>query len=178
MEQFFSTYLLRHVVVVLLCLAGIIAGMAVDLYFGIRKAKINGEVTTSTGLKKTCEKAQKYLLPFFILVWIDILGAVILKVPIFSMCWSAYCIYCEWRSVLEKSWTKAELRKAEKTMHVVIENKADIAALIQELIQETVKANPAASAQTSLTGKSRKKKTSKQQSDDSSESDDAAGTAQ
>lgn len=170
-EQFFNTYLLRHVVVVVLCLAGIIAGMAVDLYYGIRKAKLNGEVTTSTGLKKTCEKAQKYLLPFFILVWIDILGAVILKVPIFSMCWSAYCIYCEWRSVLEKSWTKAELRKAEKTMNVVIENKADIAALVRELVQETVRAEAAA-------GKSRKtKKTSKQESDDS-KSDDAAGTAQ
>jgi hypothetical protein len=139
--NYLSSHFSTHIILISLCLAGIIAGMIVDLVCGIRKAKINGEATTSTGLKKTCDKAQKYLLPFFILVWIDLLASVFLKAPYFAMAWSAYCIYCEWRSVLEKSWTKAELRKAEKTMTIVVENKKEIAKMVAEIIKQNKEAN-------------------------------------
>lgn len=50
------------------------------------------------------------------------------------MIWTGYCIFCEFKSVREKSWEKAELRKAEKTMSVIIENKDDIARMVAQIL--------------------------------------------
>ena len=55
------------------------------------------------------------------------------------MIWTVYCIFCEFISVREKSWEKAELRKAEKTMSVIIENKEDIAKLAAQILFESNK---------------------------------------
>ena len=37
---------------------------------------------------------------------------------------------------MEKSWKKAELREAAKTMNVIIQNKEDFAKVISELLKE------------------------------------------
>ena len=137
--QTFAVELLsRFAFIVSLCMAAMLVAMVVDLIFGVRKAKRNGEATTSTGFKKTCDKARKYFSPFMATVCIDIIAACAnLQVPIFSMLWSAYCVFCEFISIREKAWQKAEIRKQERTMKVILENKEDIAkTLIQLLNQE------------------------------------------
>ena len=50
--------------IIAICMGALIVSMGVDLFFGIKKAKENGEATTSTGFKKTCDKARKYFSPF------------------------------------------------------------------------------------------------------------------
>jgi hypothetical protein len=67
---------------------------------------------------------------------IDIMAAVVLPAPFFSMLWAAYCVYCEFVSVREKAWTKAELQKAENTMNVIVENKEDIARMVIKLLEQ------------------------------------------
>ena len=129
-----NEHLYLHVLLICICVGGMLIAMAVDLFFGIRKAKALGHATTSTGYKKTCEKGRKYFMPFAVLMMIDIIGCIILPVPFFAMIWAAWCIFCEFKSVREKSWTKAELRKAEKTMNIVVENKDEIAKAIAKLI--------------------------------------------
>lgn len=137
-QTFAVEHLYRFAFIVSLCMAAMLVAMVVDLIFGVRKAKRNGEATTSTGLKKTCDKARKYLSPFMATVCIDIIAACAnLQVPIFSMLWAAYCVFCEFISIREKAWQKAEIRKQERTMKVILENKEDIAkTLIQLLNQE------------------------------------------
>lgn len=137
-QTFAVEHLYRFAFIVSLCMAAMLVAMVVDLIFGVRKAKHNGEATTSTGLKKTCDKARKYFSPFMATVCIDIIAACAnLQVPIFSMLWSAYCVFCEFISIREKAWQKAEIRKQERTMKVILENKEDIAkTLIQLLNQE------------------------------------------
>lgn len=137
-HTFAVEHLYRFAFIVSLCMAAMLVAMVVDLIFGVRKAKRNGEATTSTGLKKTCDKARKYFSPFMATVCIDIIAACAnLQVPIFSMLWAAYCVFCEFISIREKAWQKAEIRKQERTMKVILENKEDIAkALIQLLNQE------------------------------------------
>lgn len=137
-ETFAVEHLYRFAFIVSLCMAAMLVAMVVDLIFGVRKAKRNGEATTSTGLKKTCDKARKYFSPFMATVCIDIIAACAnLQVPIFSMLWAAYCVFCEFISIREKAWQKAEIRKQERTMKVILENKEDIAkTLIQLLNQE------------------------------------------
>ena len=137
-QTFAVEHLYRFAFIVSLCMAAMLVAMIVDLIFGVRKAKRNGEATTSTGLKKTCDKARKYFSPFMATVCIDIIAACAnLQVPIFSMLWAAYCVFCEFISIREKAWQKAEIRKQERTMKVILENKEDIAkTLIQLLNQE------------------------------------------
>ena len=137
-QTFAVEHLYRFAFIVSLCMAAMLVAMVVDLIFGVRKAKRNGEATTSTGLKKTCDKARKYFSPFMATVCIDIIAACAnLQVPIFSMLWSAYCVFCEFISIREQAWQKAEIRKQERTMKVILENKEDIAkTLIQLLNQE------------------------------------------
>lgn len=140
-QTFAVEHLYRFAFIVSLCMAAMLVAMVVDLIFGVRNAKRNGEATTSTGLKKTCDKARKYFSPFMAAVCIDIIAACAnLQVPIFSMLWAAYCVFCEFISIREKAWQKAEIRKQERTMRVILENKEDIAkTLIQLLNQEQKK---------------------------------------
>lgn len=132
--NFIHDHLLIHVILIALAFAMVIIAMAFDLIFGVKKAKCRGEARTSTGLKKTAAKAQKYFSPMAVLCLIDILSSVIIPFPAFTMAWAIYCILCEFISIREKSWEKAELRKAEKTMSVIIENKDDIAKVLSQIL--------------------------------------------
>ena len=102
---------MMHIVLIALSSAATLGAMAIDFVFGLIKAKKRGEARTSTGYKKTASKAQKYFSPFMVLVFIDLICCVVIPFPVFSMFWAAYCVFCEFKSVREKSWQKAELRK-------------------------------------------------------------------
>lgn len=141
MSEFISEHLMAHILLITLASAMMIVAMIVDLVFGVFKAKQLGQATTSTGLKKTCEKARKYFSPFMVLVCIDLLSSVISPVPAFSLLWASYCIFCEFISVREKAWQKAEMRKQERTMSIILENKDDIAKMIAELIKKQANGN-------------------------------------
>lgn len=136
LQNFLEEHLYLTSLIIVLCVGAIIVAMGVDLVFGIRKAKANGEATTSTGLKKTCTKSKKYFSPLITLVCIDIISCIVIPFPVFTMVWAAYCVSCEFLSVREKSWQKAEIRKQEKTVRILLENKDDIANLIAEAIRK------------------------------------------
>lgn len=135
--QFIHEHMMMHIILIALSTVATICAMAIDFASGLIKAKQRGEARTSTGYKKTAIKAQKYFSPFMVLIFIDLICCVVVPFPVFSMLWAAYCVFCEFKSVREKSWQKAELRKAEKTMSVIIENKDDIAKIAAEILFET-----------------------------------------
>lgn len=137
--NFINEHMMTHIVLIALCIAATIGAMFVDLVSGVMKARQRGEARTSTGYKKTATKAKKYFTPFVELCFIDLLCCVVIPLPIFSMVWTVYCIFCEFTSVREKSWEKAELRKAEKTMNIIIENKDDIAKLVAQVLFDNEK---------------------------------------
>ena len=134
--NFIQDHLMMHIILIAISSAMILTAMIVDLITGIMKAKQRGEARTSQALKKTATKGQKYFTPYLVLVCIDVLTSVIIPFPVFSMLWAAYCILCEFKSVREKSWKKAELRKAERTMNVIIENKDEIAKMAAQILFE------------------------------------------
>ncbi len=137
LTQFLSDHLYKFALIMCVCVGALLAAMAVDLIFGIRKAKINGEATTSTGLKKTCDKARKYFTPYVALLSVDLIATCAgLPVPAFSMLWGIWCCLCEFASIREKAWQKAEIRKAERTMSIILENKGELAQTLLELIKQ------------------------------------------
>ncbi len=135
-EDFVHDHLYLHIVLITLSVAVMLTAMAVDFIAGLAKAKRNGVARTSQGLKMTAAKATKYFTPYMVLVGIDLIACVVVPFPAFSMLWAAYCVFCEFKSVMEKSWQKAEIRKAAKTMNVIIENKDDIAELAAQILFE------------------------------------------
>ena len=122
--------------IIAICMGALVVSMGVDLFFGIKKARQNGEATTSMGLKKTCDKARKYFSPFMVTVCIDLIACIVMPFPVFSMIWAGYCVFCEFMSVREKSWQKAEIRKQEKTISILLENKDDLAKAFAEVLKK------------------------------------------
>ena len=135
-HTFLQEHLYRSALVIAICMGALIVSMAVDLFFGIKKARKNGEATTSKGLKKTCDKARKYFSPFMVTVCIDLIACIVMPFPVFSMIWAGYCVFCEFMSVREKSWQKAEIRKQEKTISILLENKDDLAKAFAEVLNK------------------------------------------
>lgn len=135
-HTFLQEHLYRSALVIAICMGALIVSMAVDLFFGIKKARQNGEATTSMGLKKTCDKARKYFSPFMVTVCIDLIACIVMPFPVFSMIWAGYCVFCEFMSVREKSWQKAEIRKQEKTISILLQNKDDLAKAFAEVLKK------------------------------------------
>lgn len=137
LQTFLREHLYLHIVLIAISVFALLSSMAVDFFAGIHKARQRNEATTSKGFKKTAKKGMKYLMPYMVLVSIDLICSAVLPVPAFSMIWAVYCIFCEFVSVREKAWEKAEMQRAARTMSIVIENKDDIAALVSQLITKT-----------------------------------------
>lgn len=138
-HTFLQEHLYRSALIIAICMGALVVSMGVDLFFGIKKAKENGEATTSRGFKKTCDKARKYFSPFMVAVCIDLIACIVLPFPVFSMIWAGYCVFCEFVSVREKSWQKAEIRKQERTLSIMLENKDDIAKAVVEIMKQAGK---------------------------------------
>ena len=138
-HTFLQEHLYRSALIIAICMGALVVSMGVDLFFGIKKAKENGEATTSRGFKKTCDKARKYFSPFMVAVCIDLIACIVLPFPVFSMIWAGYCVFCEFVSVREKSWQKAEIRRQERTLNVLLENKDDIAKAMIEIMKQAGK---------------------------------------
>lgn len=134
MEEFLNDHLYKQILGVGLAYAGLLLAMAIDLVYGVKKAKELKIARTSTGYKKTATKAQKYLSPMLCLTIVDVMLSICIPLPLFTILWASYCVFCEFKSIREKSWQKAELREAAKTMNVVIKNKDDIAKIVAELL--------------------------------------------
>jgi hypothetical protein len=113
----------------------VVLAMAVDFVAGVRKAHQAGVATTSRGFKMTTEKATKYFLPMLCLSCIDIITSVVLPAPFFTILMGGFNIFCEWKSVLESTHDKQELRDKAHTFNVIVKNKDDIAAIVMQAME-------------------------------------------
>ena len=109
--------------------------MAIDFVAGLRKAKAAGIASNSRGYKMTTEKAAKYFLPMLCLTCVDIMTSVILPAPFFTMLMGGFNIFCEWKSVMESTHDKQEMREAAHTLNVIVKNKDDIVGIITQAME-------------------------------------------
>jgi hypothetical protein len=124
-----------HAVWLALAYIAVIIAMAVDFVAGLRKAKQAGIASTSRGYKMTTEKAAKYFLPMLCLTCVDIMTSVILPAPFFTMLMGGFNIFCEWKSVMESTHDKQEMREAANTLNVIVKNKDDIVGIITQAME-------------------------------------------
>ncbi len=152
-ETFKNASLHIHAVWLALAYIAVIIAMAVDFIAGLRKAKQAGRVTTSRALKMTTEKATKYFLPMLCLSCIDVLTSLVLPAPFFTLLMAAFNILCEWKSVLESTHDKQQLREAANTFNVIVKNKDDIASIIMQAMQMMEKKREIESIQNNINPK-------------------------
>lgn len=125
-----------HVVWWVLTYGAVLFAMFIDLITGLRKAKQAGIATTSRLLKKSCDKAIKYFFPMLCLMPVDILASQFLPLPAFTMLMAAFNIFCEWKSIMEKTHTKREIHDAANTVSVIVKNKDDLAQVFAEVLNK------------------------------------------
>ena len=124
-----------HAVWLALTYIAVILAMAIDFVAGLRKAKAAGIASNSRGYKMTIEKAAKYFLPMLCLTCVDLMTSVILPAPFFTMLMGGFNIFCEWKSVMESTHDKQEMREAANTLNVIVKNKDDIVGIITQAME-------------------------------------------
>ena len=124
-----------HAVWLALTYIAVILAMAIDFVAGLRKAKAAVIASNSRGYKMTTEKAAKYFLPMLCLTCVDIMTSVILPAPFFTMLMGGFNIFCEWKSVMESTHDKQEMREAANTLNVIVKNKDDIVGIITQAME-------------------------------------------
>lgn len=140
MEETIHVFLQEHLylcaLVIFVCFIALLMAMVVDLVAGVMKAKELGIARTSTGYKKSCDKAKKYFPTFIEASMLDVATCIVSPFPIFCVLWTVYLCFCEFKSVREKAFEKAEIRRQDRTMQVVLENREDIAKAIAEAMRQ------------------------------------------
>lgn len=123
-------------VVLMVTYGGVAIAMAIDFVVGVRRACRSGIARRSRTYKMTCTKALKYFAPMLVLTCVDIICAALVAVPAFTMLMGVFNIFCEWKSVMESTHDKEEIRKAASTMTVIIENKDEIGKMLAKILSE------------------------------------------
>ena len=136
LQDFDFTHIKLVVVWWVLTYGAVLFAMFIDLITGLRKAKQAGIATTSRLLKKSCDKAIKYFFPMLCLMPVDILASQFLPLPAFTMLMAAFNIFCEWKSIMEKTHTKKEIHEAAQTVSVIVKNKDDLAQVFAEVLNK------------------------------------------
>ena len=140
MKETIHVFLTEHLylcaLVIFVCFCALLVAMTTDLLSGVIKARELGVARTSTGYKKTCDKAKKYFSTFIAASTIDIVTCVFSPFPIFVIVWTCYLCFCEFKSVREKAFEKAEIRKQDRTMQFILENKEDIARAMVDIMRQ------------------------------------------
>lgn len=136
LQDFDFTHIKLVVVWWVLTYGAVLFAMFIDLITGLRKAKQAGIATTSRLLKKSCDKAIKYFFPMLCLMPVDILASQFLPLPAFTMLMAAFNIFCEWKSIMEKTHTKKEIHEAANTVSVIVKNKDDLAQVFAEVLNK------------------------------------------
>lgn len=114
----------------------VLVAIAIDFVSGVRKARKAGLKRNSRGYKMTCDKAVKYFLPMLCLSCIDFIAAVFFAAPFLTMAMGAFNIFCEWKSVMETTHEKAEMRRAAETIRLIVENHDDKSRAISQLFKD------------------------------------------
>lgn len=132
--SYFTDTAKTHVVVIIIEVVALLVAMGIDFFTGMYKARVNGEKITSRKKKMTAQKANRYFSPFAVLVFMDLIAAVYLPAPLFSIPYAIYLLSCEFTSIREKAWEKAEIERASRTINMVLENREDLAKAIAEIL--------------------------------------------
>lgn len=119
----------------LLMYSGVLLVMLIDLITGIRKARQNGEATTSKGLRKTAQKAMQYYLPMLVLTMIDLVATQITNFPYLTGFYFIFIAVIEFISVYENTHGKGSIQQVVGGVKIAVKDKNDIPKLVADVLE-------------------------------------------
>ena len=139
------------VIVAVMAMLVVLFAMSVDLVSGIRKAKLRGELRTSTALKRTLTKFISYQGGMIIALGVDLLIhmsqllhlfglTAIYGVPVVTCLVGVFLLVVEFISVREKydAKTKKEMQEAASFIAKLVEND-NMRAALKAALEQTEK---------------------------------------
>lgn len=116
------------------CYGAVATAMAADFVAGVMKARRLSTPRTSRRFRQTAEKAGRYLLPMVCLSCVDVMVMAITEIPALTIAMGAFNVFCEFRSVMERTHDKAQIARTEETLDLLMKNKDSMAKLLAELL--------------------------------------------
>lgn len=134
MKQFLLEHFYEHGMWIVLTYTLVVVAMTADLITGIRKSRKLGRKLNSRGYKRTCRKAMDYFLPMTCLSCIDVLASAVTGLPVLTMVFGGYCVFCELKSVMETTCDKAAIRHDISELMEWGENLGELKELLRRTI--------------------------------------------
>lgn len=115
----------------------VLAAVAIDMYFGIRRAKAGGVTRTSIGFRRTLVKTQSYFGLLALMTLIDVIASEFTELPYFTALVSIGIILVELKSVFEniRSVDKG-VEQVPEAIREIVKNKDHLQALLGYLNNE------------------------------------------
>lgn len=135
MKEFLMEHFFEHGMWIVLTYVLVVVAMAVDLVTGVRKSRKSGQAINSRGYKRTCRKAMNYFLPMMCLSCIDVIASAVVGLPVLTMVFGAYCVFCELKSVMETTHDKEAIRNDVRELLELGENIGELRDMIRKLIK-------------------------------------------
>lgn len=131
----------KQLLIVFMCFIIVVLSIGIDLYFGIKKSKVQGVFTHSYGLRQTSKKTVEYLALMLFMFFIDVLNPFwvyfdYVALPLFSIFGAIVLVYTEWKSVREKSSEKFRFAIKENPTEIIdfiLKNKEKIDELVSDV---------------------------------------------
>ncbi|OKY86742.1 MAG: hypothetical protein BHV69_01590 [Bacteroidales bacterium 52_46] len=135
MKEFLMEHFFEHGMWIVLTYVLVVVAMAVDLVTGVRKSRKSGHAINSRGYKRTCRKAMNYFLPMMCLSCIDVIASAVVGLPVLTMVFGAYCVFCELKSVMETTHDKEAIRNDVRELLELGGNIGELREMIRKLIK-------------------------------------------
>ena len=109
----------------------VFTSVLIDLYFGVKRAKLQNIVRTSYGYRRTITKLTSYFGLLLMLSIADIAASVIFKTPYFTVIGALGIIIVEGKSVFENlKQEEKSMDEVQKALLQLFANKEEIKSLI------------------------------------------------
>jgi len=97
----------------------VLGAILIDLFFGVRRARLQGVVRTSYGFRRTITKATTYFGLLMMLTIADVLASIIFRLPYFTAIGAIGLVLTELKSVFEN--IRNENKRIEDVPKILLE---------------------------------------------------------
>lgn len=136
--------IIKELYIVLLAFIIVSAAIAIDLFYGIRRAKRLGVARTSYGFRRTVTKCLQYYSVMLFAFMLDVLASIVdqINMPYFSFIMAAFLVYIEFKSVRENISDKEGIKQQNKDLRDLLNllvNRGDGLKALADQLDEKIK---------------------------------------
>lgn len=133
--------IVKELHVVLIAVVAVFIAMSIDLFFGIRKAKLNGIARSSYGFRRSVIKFIEYYAAFIIAFMLDVISSISesVNLPYITFIVAAFLIFIEAKSIRENILDQDRMKDQNKDIRMLVslfKNRGDMLKSILEVLEK------------------------------------------